>query len=233
MALRGGRPRVSRRPSLSLPDGYTQASSSVRRAFVLSRKVAGLLPKDAQRHSRSPKGVVGAPLPISHENARVEWWDRWADESYGRVVFYLDKARRCYLDTHLKAFGISSAHMPVLTYLWEGHEGDTQAVIADVVGVDPATVTRISQKLETLGYIRRDISSRDSRALCLSLTESGWNLADSAQAISSAWTEQVTKHLSARRRADVLHAVQRITVRAQEICGCDVPPSAGDDLRQC
>ena len=130
---------------------------------------------EAPKKSRSNiRELGGAPFPEAPRDERVEWWNQRARQSYGRAVYYLDKARRCYLDAFLKPFGLSSAHMPILTYLWEGHDGDTQSVIASVVGVDPATVTRVSQKLEELGYIERTVSERDSRALCLSLTESGW-----------------------------------------------------------
>ncbi len=174
---------------------------------------------EAPKKSRSnPKGIGGAPFPEAPGNGRVEAWNERARESYGRVVYYLDKARRCYLDAYLKPFGLSSAHIPILTYLWEGHDGDTQSVIAGVVGVDPATVTRVSQRLEDLGYIERSVSERDSRALCLGLTESGWDLADSVQPIDSTWTEQMTSHLSGSRRQEILRDLQLITVHAQELC---------------
>lgn len=174
---------------------------------------------EAPKKSRSNlRELGGAPFPEAPGNGRVESWNERARDSYGRVVYYLDKARRCYLDVFLKPFGLSSSHIPVLTYLWEGHDGDTQSVIAGVIGVDPATVTRVSQKLEELGYIKRTVSERDSRALCLSLTESGWDLADSVQPIDSTWTEQTTRHLPGRRRQEILRDLQLITVHAQELC---------------
>ncbi len=171
-----------------------------------------------RRIARHPKEIGGAPLPMTHEDSRVEWWDDWATHSYARAIFYLDKARRCYMDAHLKPYGISSAHVHVLTYLWEGHDGDTQSVIADVIGVDPATVTRVAQRLEEQGLIERTVSGRDSRALHLSLTDAGWVLAEPVKAISSGWTEQVTEHLTPQRREEILQALQRMAVRAQDAC---------------
>lgn len=172
-------------------------------------------PKNRRSNARE---MGGAPFPDANENGRVESWNRVARESYGRAVYYLDRARRCYLDAYLKPFEISSAHIPILTYLWEGHDGDTQSVIASVVGVDPATVTRVSQKLEELGYLERSVSGRDSRALCLRLTDLGWALADSFQPIDTAWTQQITSHLSDRRRQEILDEMQEITVRARAVC---------------
>ena len=157
---------------------------------------------------------------MEHADPRVEAWDDWAEQSYGRTIFYLDKARRCYLDTHLKAHGISAAHIPVLTYLWEGHDGDTQSAIADVIGVDPATVTRVAQKLEQMGLIQRTASERDARALHLSLTEAGWNLAEPVRAVDAAWIDTITEHLSPQRREEILRALQQMTVRAQNACAC-------------
>ncbi len=175
-----------------------------------------------ERPSRT-KSVGGAPLPIEHQDERVRAWDEWADKSYGRAIYYLDKARKCHLDAHLKQYGLSSAHMPVLTYLWEGHDGDTQSVIADVVGVDPATVTRVAQKLENLGYITRRISGRDARALHISLTPAGWALAEPVMAVSSEWTDDVTAGMSPRRRAEVLRMLQNLAVRAQDACATAKP----------
>ena len=177
-----------------------------------------IVAKNMDEKRPAPVEIGGAPLPTSHEDERVEQWDEWADQSFGRVVFYLDKARRCYLDTHLRPLGISSAQMPVLTYLWEGHDGDTQSVIAEVIGVDPATVTRVAQKLEDKGLITRRVSGRDARALHLSLTDAGWALAEPVRAVSSAWTDEITAHLTTERSEEILRALQLITVRAQGAC---------------
>ncbi len=183
----------------------------------------------SEQRKGGARSLGGLAPPTTREDERVEFWHEWAGHSYDRMVFYLDKARRCYLDGNLKPYGISSAHMPVLTYLWEGHDGDTQSVIAETINVDPATVTRVAQRLEELGYLKRVMSDRDSRALCLSLTETGWELADPARAISSAWTDEITAHLSPRRRQEILRALQRITVRAQEACACMKDSDCGDE----
>lgn len=167
---------------------------------------------------RIPKAIGGAELPMNHADERVEQWDDYADRSFARAIYYLDQARECYIDVLLKPYGLSTSHVAVITYLGEGHDGDTQSVIADVIGVDPATVTRVARKLEQMGYITRRVSSRDPRALHLSLTEKGWAVAKPIDEISNAWNDEIAGHLSPRRRAELLRALQRMAVRGQAAC---------------
>lgn len=47
-------------------------------------------------------------------------------------------------------------------------------MVADAVQLSAPTVSRILDKLEHAGYIRRDRSTRDRRRLCVSLTDEGW-----------------------------------------------------------
>jgi len=114
----------------------------------------------------------------------------------GRDVCGLARCYTAYLDALVAPYGISSAHVPLLAYLWEGHTGDTQNDIARSLGVDKGTVSRNVQALVRLGLIVQECSSRDSRACTVELTQRGWDLAEPIAAIDAAWTESIAKALA-------------------------------------
>jgi DNA-binding MarR family transcriptional regulator len=148
----------------------------------------------------------------------VESWSVRAGESYGRAIFRLGKAQRCYMDKALRPLGISSAHIPILGHLWTGHDGDTQGLIAAEIHTDPASVTRNCQRLEERGYIRRSTSERDPRALRLSLTDSGWALADTVQSILHGWSERISRDVPPGQRDEILRSLQHMADLAQTAC---------------
>jgi DNA-binding MarR family transcriptional regulator len=47
------------------------------------------------------------------------------------------------------------------------------AVLADSTAMDRSSVSRLTKQLESLGYVRREASPEDGRAILLSLTEHG------------------------------------------------------------
>lgn len=115
----------------------------------------------------------------------------WAQESFGRLVYRLERHRRMHFDRALKPYGLTSPHGPLLALLWEAKDRDTQATIAEELSIDPATVTRGLRKLEERGYARKEVSDRDSRAFRIVLTKSGRKAAKVAWDAAREWNDAV------------------------------------------
>lgn len=117
----------------------------------------------------------------------------WAEESFGRLVYRLERHRRMHYDEAVKPFDLTSPHVPLLAVLWEGRKTgcDTQASMAQELNIDPATVTRGLRRLLELGYIRRGTSERDSRAHVVTLTATGLEVAKVAWDATRVWNKAI------------------------------------------
>lgn len=166
--------------------------------------------------ARRADGRIGGPVLPEVEDERAREFGRWAMDSYGRVLNYLSRYYLSYLDVNLAPYGFSSAHFPLLAYLWEGHVGDTQNTIAKQLGVDKGTISRNVQTLVRLGLVVQSPCARDTRACTVELTERGWALAEPITSIARGWTENVTRDLSSDEYEAVLAALQTMAVRGEE-----------------
>lgn len=165
---------------------------------------------------RADGRIGGTGLPGKAEDDRAHQFGRWAMDSYGRVFSHLSRNYLSYLDVHLASYGFSSAHFPLLAYLWEGHGGETQNVIARELGVDKGTISRNIQTLVRLGLVVQAPCARDTRACSIELTEKGWELAAPVTEIARAWTVEVTRDLDKDQYDALLAALQNMAVRSQE-----------------
>lgn len=166
----------------------------------------------------SDGGKIGGPtLPEIVADERAKEFGRWAMDSYGRVINYLARYYQSYLDINLAQYGFSSAHFPLLAYLWEGHTGDTQNSIARVLGVDKGTISRNIQALVRLGLIVQNPCERDTRACTIELTEKGWSLMEPVTAVAMRWSDGITRDLDPADSARLLAALQNMTVRGEEL----------------
>jgi len=137
-----------------------------------------------------PKDAVKAQIPAGTERSFAN------EDSYGRLVSFLARSYQNYLDVVVASYGISSAHVPLLSYLWSGNSGDTQNDIARHLGVDKGTVSRNVSALVKLGLVSQTASSRDSRACVVELTDLGWTLAEPVGALANKWSDEVVHDMN-------------------------------------
>jgi DNA-binding MarR family transcriptional regulator len=97
-----------------------------------------------------------------------------------RILFALSKARNLLTgDMHvaLAGTGVSSAHVGALLLLSLGI-ACTSVAISRMLGVDAGFVTRMIDRLEAQGFVRRDRTNPDRRVVNLSLTDAGRNVTE-------------------------------------------------------
>ncbi|TDN62011.1 MarR family winged helix-turn-helix transcriptional regulator [Paraburkholderia sp. BL10I2N1] len=96
-----------------------------------------------------------------------------------RIVSALSKARHLLTADMHAAFagtGVGSSHVGALLLLSLGI-ACTSVGLSRLLGVDPGFVTRIIDRLESQGLVRRDRDNPDRRVVNLTLTEAGRNVA--------------------------------------------------------
>jgi DNA-binding MarR family transcriptional regulator len=96
-----------------------------------------------------------------------------------RIVFALSKARNLLaaeMHVALASTGVSSSHIGALLLLSLGITCSSVG-LSKLLGVDSGFVTRMIDRLERQGLVRRERNNPDRRVVNLALTEAGRNLA--------------------------------------------------------
>ena len=96
-------------------------------------------------------------------------------DAVGALVGRARKALAREFDRELAGLGLNTAQALVIVLLAEGLAG-TAADIGRELSHDPGAMTRIVDKLEDAGYVRRVPRERDRRASDLALTAAGRRL---------------------------------------------------------
>ncbi len=82
----------------------------------------------------------------------------------------------------LDALGLTYPQYLVMMVLWEWHDTPPEQATVKALGerlmLDSGTLTPLLKRLQQLGLVCRERSSRDERELCLRLSESGVALRD-------------------------------------------------------
>jgi DNA-binding MarR family transcriptional regulator len=96
-----------------------------------------------------------------------------------RIGFALSKARNrltAEMDVALAGTGVSSSDIGALLLLSLGL-ARSSAGLSKLLGVDPGFLTRMIDRLERQGLVRRDRNNPDRRVVNLTLTDAGRNVA--------------------------------------------------------
>lgn len=98
--------------------------------------------------------------------------DTLLDDNIGVILATLSREQRKRMDALLTDYGLHVGQDMVLMNVSEA-DGCTQNEIAECLGVQPATVTRMLQRIERNGLIERRKDPDDNRITRVYLTEAG------------------------------------------------------------
>ena len=100
------------------------------------------------------------------------------------------------------ADGLVPSHGDILVCLYQ-NDKMTMKEIADKINRTRPTVTVLVDKLEKLGYIKREVSEKDNRYTYIYLTKKGQEFKPVFEQISNDLTDMLYKNLS-DKEADIL-----------------------------
>ena len=100
-----------------------------------------------------------------------------------------------YASLNLKDIDLSSGLVYFMIELSQ-HEWLNMSDLSSAVGVDNAYTTRAVEKLSALGYINKIQDEQDRRAFRVSLTASGWQIAERVNETLKQWVEIITAGVS-------------------------------------
>lgn len=122
----------------------------------------------------------------------------------------------------LSRIGVYRGQPPLLHALWE-HDGLPQATLSARLGISPATVSKMVQRMERAGLVQRRDDATDSRLSRVFLTQEGWAIRERVHAI---WVELADIMLRgfSEDEVEVLQALlARLCANLQQGGGEDLP----------
>ena len=106
-----------------------------------------------------------------------------ADDSPGFLLWKVTALWQGTLATVFADFGITQTQYAILASLrWfeEHREPTTQSLLAEHARLEPMTLSKAIRRLEADGFVARDQSAEDSRAIAVRLTTKGRRLTQQA-----------------------------------------------------
>jgi DNA-binding MarR family transcriptional regulator len=103
-------------------------------------------------------------------------------ESLDRLFAQICRLKHARVHTLYEALGLYRGQPRVLGALWE-QEGLTHTELAHLLGVQPATITRMLQRMEKAGFVERRHDLEDRRVSRVYLTAAGRAVRESVQKV--------------------------------------------------
>jgi DNA-binding MarR family transcriptional regulator len=110
------------------------------------------------------------------------------------------RAHRTMAASLLSEVGLHPGQEALLMELWD-HDGRTQADLAESLGVEPPTVTKMLQRMETADLVDRRPDAADRRALRVHLTPKGRRLKGKVDKLWAELGSRAFDGLSDRQRS--------------------------------
>lgn len=128
------------------------------------------------------------------------------------IGFLLNDTARLFrraFNARTKSSGITALQWRLITYL-KRHEGIRQGPLADLIEVEPITLSRMVDRLVEAELIERRADPADRRAWQLFLTARARQLLDGMRPIAEALTADASEGLTAAEQATLVELVERM-----------------------
>lgn len=131
-------------------------------------------------------------------------------ESLGFLLSDVSRLMRRRFDERARAVGATRAQWRTLTTL-SRNEGLNQGALADLLEIEPITLTRMIDRLEESGLVERRRDPNDRRAWLLYLTEKSRPLLADLHSVAAEMIEQALAGIDAddrERLGDLLNTIR-------------------------
>lgn len=98
-------------------------------------------------------------------------------------------------EARVEPLGLYRGQPRLLRALWR-EEGQSLGELAEILSVQPATVTKMVQRLEKNGFVLRKTDSEDQRIIRLYLTDKGKNVRNDVEAVTKTVRAKAYRGLS-------------------------------------
>ena len=137
------------------------------------------------------------------------------------IGFLLNDTARLFrrsFNARTKGSGITALQWRLITYL-KRHEGIRQGPLAELIEVEPITLTRMVDRLVESELVERRADPADRRAWRLYLTPRAGDLLGGMREMADALTAEATEGLSDSERDQLIDLVERVRANlSRRIC---------------
>lgn len=122
-------------------------------------------------------------------------------EMAGHLIRRLQQQSTQVFQTHMQAagFDLTSVQFAALDAIAQ-QPGIDQATLAATIGFDRATIGGVIERLESKGFVQREVSETDRRARLLKLTPAGKKLLATCRPVVEALQADILGNLSAKEQ---------------------------------
>lgn len=136
-------------------------------------------------------------------------------EKLGLLLQEAEKHLRRRLEARTASHGLSIAQWRLLGHLMR--EGPTtQVALADLLDVEPISVSRLIDRMENAGWVRREAHPEDRRARIILATDKAREIAPGVKAIAMEIYDQALTGLSDEERRIFHAALQRVIANSDK-----------------
>ncbi len=140
-------------------------------------------------------------------------------EPIGKVISYIYRYQRIFLDKELEPYGIGSGQFSFIMSLCL-KDGVKQETFARMYKMDKATVARAIKKLEDTGYVYRKQDAEDKRAYNVFLTEKGKDIGAKMKERAIKWDDIVIAGFSEEEKRLSAAFLERMEQNIIEFFDC-------------
>ena len=137
------------------------------------------------------------------------------------IGFLLNDTARLYrraFNARVRDSGITALQWRLITYL-KRHEGIRQGPLAELIEVEPITLSRMVDRLEDAELVERRPDPSDRRAWQLYLTPRAADMLGGVREIAGALNDEATEGLTAGEREQLTMLVERVRANlSRRIC---------------
>lgn len=137
------------------------------------------------------------------------------------IGFLLNDTARLFrraFNARARGSGITALQWRLVTYLIR-HDGIRQGPLAELIEVEPITLSRMVDRLVESGLVERRADPTDRRAWLLHLTPRARAMIQSKSHLVEQLTEEATEGLSAAERDQLIALVERVRANlSRRIC---------------
>ena len=131
------------------------------------------------------------------------------DQSLGRAVGIVHRHAMIYMDRELAPLGLGRSTFTFMTNLYRS-DGMHQEELTRELGINKGTTTRAVNRLEALGYVRREADPADRRACRVVLTDKAMAIKSEFFRVLHRGTEVLARDFTEAQRRRALKLLKRM-----------------------
>ena len=133
----------------------------------------------------------------------------WTDRTLGFLVADISRLLRRNMDRRLQSLGLTQAQWRAIVYLSRS-EGMTQVALAESLEIQPITVTRLVDRMESAGWVERRTHPLDRRAVQLYLTQQSQPILEEMHARAADTLNDATRGVAAKAQRQLVATLEQI-----------------------